>query len=511
MSVVEDQTMRRFLAGLLILVSAVTLVLASTSLWTRRNVINTQVFITNVQDIVDLPEVEARITDRVTSTVMTNAEVQQSVDDALTALPEGLQRFRPTVENGIRTLVAAGVTRLLRDDPFRPLTTAALTSVHDQLVAGESVQFTLGQAKDRVPASLRDGLAGQVLELLPDDVGVTLLSPDKTPQAYDAIDLLKSIWWWFGLIALATLAGALGISRRRRGTLRAWAITTAVLGCLVLITLRVARGRLLTAAQEDNRGAVGAIYDLIAGSLRVWTLWVVGVALLILVVTLVWGRLGLVAGVRSAVAAARRQVGERRAAAAALPAADGTPGSEPAPAGTDVPAESWPRRVAVGTRAFADSLDLRSRAAGLGTAVRAHYSPARWTGIVLGAVLLLLWPDPTLSVLIWIGALVALYLWALDWLRDQAPGEAEAPAGTAPPVAEATDPAHLVPLPRATPNGGTTTPVADETADPEPLSPAAMSVLNDRLDLLVRLGAAHDSGVLTDQEFDRERRRLMAV
>ena len=45
----------------------------------------------------------------------------------------------------------------------------------------------------------------------------------------------------------------------------------------------------------------------------------------------------------------------------------------------------------------------------------------------------------------------------------------------------------------------------------DPLSPAAISALNGRLDLLVRLGAAHDSGVLTDAEFDQEKSRLMGV
>ncbi len=499
--------MRRFLAGVLILLSAVTLVLASTSLWTRRNVINTQVFVSNVQDIVDLPAVEARITDRVTSTVMDNPEVQQAVDDGLTALPEGLQRFRPTVENGVRSLIATGVTRLLTSDPFRPLTTAALTSVQEQLVAGEPIEFTLGQAKDRVPDSVKDGLAGQVLDLLPDDVGVTLLSPADNPQLYDAIDLLKSVWWWLGLIAVATLAGALGISRRRRGTLRAWAITTAVLGCLVLITLRVLRGRVVAAAQPDNRDALGEIYDLIAGSLRVWTLWLVGVTLLVVVVTLVWGRLGLVAGLRHATAAARRQVSERRAAAAA-PAVDGATGAEPAAAGASVAALSWPQRVGTGTRAFADSLELRSRAADLGTAVRAHYSPARWTGIVLGVLLLLLWPDPTLSVLIWIVALVALYLWALDWLRGQAPAEAAVPGGATASLAQgpAPDQGSAVPEPRPTSESEAAPPLA-----PERLTPAAISVLNDRLDMLVRLSAVHDSGVLTDEEFEREKRRLMSV
>jgi hypothetical protein len=31
------------------------------------------------------------------------------------------------------------------------------------------------------------------------------------------------------------------------------------------------------------------------------------------------------------------------------------------------------------------------------------------------------------------------------------------------------------------------------------------------MDLLVRLGQAHDAGLLTDEEFDREKSRLLAV
>ena len=351
--------MRRFVAGLLIVISALSLVLASTSLWLRHNVINTQVFVSNVQTMVDLPEVEARINERVTSTVMANPDVQDTVDQALSVLPPRLQQFRPTVENGIRSLVSAGVQRLLTNDPFRPLTSAAVTSAHTQLVNGQPVEFTLGQAKARVPDSLKDGIAGQVLDLLPNDVGVTIVTPADAPQLYNAIDLLKSAWWWLGLVWLGTLAGALTVSRRRRGTLRAWAVTTTVLTLLVLLTLRVARGLLVPQAKPENRDAVGAIYDVLAGSLRSWTLWVLVGTLVVLVGTLVWGRLGLVAGVRRGVARARTQVQARREARA-VPAAAGAGGT------TTAADERWTTRVAAWTRGFADGLDLPDRTARLG-------------------------------------------------------------------------------------------------------------------------------------------------
>jgi hypothetical protein len=530
--------MRRFVVGLLILVSALSLVLASTSLWTRRNVINTQVFVSNVETIADLPQVEARVNQEVTATVMANPDVRGAIDAVVAALPPRLQQFKPTVESGVESVISAGVGRLLTNDPFRPLTEAAVTSAHSQLINGEPVRFTLGQAKDLVPASARDGLAGQVLDLVPGDVGFTVVTPSDAPSLYNAVDLLKSVWWWLGLVALAALAGALGTSRRRRGTLRAWAVTTAVLLFLVLLTLRVARGRLLVAARPENRDAVGAVYDVLAGSLRTWTLWLLVIALVVLVETLVWGRLGLVAGVRRGAAAARAQVQrgrEEHRAAAATALTAGTDGSEPTP----VREESWPKRVAADTRAFVDGMELDRRAAAFGAFVDAHFRAARWAGIGLGAVILLLWPSPTLSVLIWIVALVALYIGALEWLRSKAPLEA-AKEAVLEDVAEvqanavqqsAEDDGSLtsvppLPVPRFSTNGvpapalvgpgtdqsaGTAVEASPPSAPlvPAGFTPEAISTLNGRLELLVRLGSAHKAGVLTDEEFQHEKDRLL--
>jgi hypothetical protein len=543
--------MRRFVAGLLIVISAVSLLLASTSLWTRRNVVNTHVFVSNVETMVDLPQVEARVNARVTDTVMADPRVQQAIDDAVGVLPPRLQTFGSTVEDGVRSLVSAGVGRLLTNDPFRPITDAALTSAHNQLVNGQPVRFTLGQAKDRVPASARNGIAGQVLALLPDDVGVTILTPADAPQVYNAIDLLKVVWWWLGLVALATLAGALGVSRNRRGTLRAWAVTSTVLVLLALVTLRVLRGRLVVQAKPENRDALGAMYDVLAGSLRSWTLWVLAGTLLVLVLTLVWGRLGVVAAVRRGAASARVEMGRRREAAAMarLLAAEGSadgPAEGPVAgevagevAGngpTAVAGESWTRRVADGTRAFVAGLGLPEQAAHLGGFVRDHRSPARWTGIAVGAVILLFWPQPTLSVLIWIVALVALWLGALEWLQDRAPEQeaadvaAPAPdaaggAGSAPPVSQPVSQPVSHSADQPVPNGASAASpsvvVADRVVPPAPrepeplvsaaLTPAAILTLNERLDLLVRLGAARDGGILSEEEFGREKSRLLGV
>ena len=42
-----------------------------------------------------------------------------------------------------------------------------------------------------------------------------------------------------------------------------------------------------------------------------------------------------------------------------------------------------------------------------------------------------------------------------------------------------------------------------------PVAGEALTNLSDRVDLLIRLGAARDSGLLTEEEFSREKARLL--
>jgi hypothetical protein len=138
--------------------------------------------------------------------------------------------------------------------------------------------------------------------------------------------------------------------------------------------------------------------------------------------------------------------------------------------------------------------------------VRDHFDAARWGGIVLGVFVLLVWPAPTLSVLIWIAAVVALWIGLLVWLRNQAPAETAARAAevqAAPEAAPVTAAVPAVPSARPSSNG---IPVPAPAPPPE-----VISGLTGRMDLLVRLGQAHDSGLLTDEEFDREKQRLLSV
>ncbi|MDT7651733.1 MAG: hypothetical protein QOI36_3139, partial [Pseudonocardiales bacterium] len=237
--------MRRFGVGLLILISAILLVVSSTSLWTRRHVVNTDVFVADGQRILTDPAVAARVESQVVDTIMAKPEVQQAVDEAVSVLPPRAQIFRPAVQDGTRNLLSRGVELILTSPQFAGLTGAALRTAQAEVLGGQPVRFTLGQAKALIPPQDVTGLAGQVINLIPNDAGFTVLTPQEAPRVYAAIDLLKSLWLWAGLVALGVLAGALALSRQRMRTQRAWAVTTGVVALLLVLSLALIRGRLL--------------------------------------------------------------------------------------------------------------------------------------------------------------------------------------------------------------------------------------------------------------------------
>lgn len=483
--------MRRFGVGLLIIIAAVCLVLASTSLWTRRQVVNTDVFVATAEQAIATPAVQARISTQVVDSVMALPDVQSTIDQGVAILPPRLQAFRPTIEDGMRTLLDRGVSTLLTSTAFATVVRAGLTSAHTQLVNDQPVTFTLGQAKALVPPQARSGLAGQIINLIPSDLGVTVLTKQQAPQLYAAIDLLKSLWLWAGGAALAALVGALVLSRRRLRTLRAWAVTSGVLGLLVVFALTVARGPVLANVKPANVDAADAIYGIVADSARSWTLWLVAIMAVIFVGTLLWGRIGLLPAIGRAYRAAREHAARGRAerAQAKTAAAAGA---------ADEHAPPWWQRIAEETRTFVDGLDLPNRLAAVSAVITRNLRVWRWGGVAVGAVILLFWPGPvTLSGLLWVAVLVGLYLGLLELIRavaqpavpttwqepapvahpttagaaDETPQRADVPAGTAVPPGSATTspPAAPVADVPAAPARPASQPVAETTAVETPV------------------------------------------
>jgi hypothetical protein len=167
---------------------------------------------------------------------------------------------------------------------------------------------------------------------------------------------------------------------------------------------------------------------------------------------------------------------------------------------------------------------------------------ARWTGVVIGALILLFWPAPTLTVLIWVAALVALYIGLLELIMavggraktDAEPEPAIEAAADRPPELPVGTPSAPVPTDgeRAGPEASPTVPVpapaaptagerhnadlpaqsAEDAADRRRAGAKAdLTTMGDRLDLLDRLSSAHSAGMLTDEEYEATKAQVLGV
>lgn len=275
--------MRGFVAGLLAAVSALFLVLSSTALWARNYVVDTEVFVSEARVVLAEPAVQVWVGSRVT-----DSAVQHAVDETAALPPPWSAGLRPVVEGGVRSMVGEGVHAVLTSDV---LSTAALASAHAQLVEGRPVRLTVGQAASAVSKQNPVGSEAWLLHLLPDDIGVTVLTPQDAPLVYSAVDLLKWLWLWTGLLAIAALTVALVVSRRPLATVRAWAVTASGLG-LLLIALPAARASVLARVEPGGRDAAGAVYAVLTDGLRSWTLWLLAGTAVVAVVASVGMRRG---------------------------------------------------------------------------------------------------------------------------------------------------------------------------------------------------------------------------
>ncbi len=527
--------MRRFLVGLLITISMLALILSSTSLWTRRHVVDTGGFVSTTEQVANDPAVRARVTQQIVNGILTQPKVKAAVNQAIATLPPALQTFKPNLQSGVRSLLTTGVNALLTTSAFQQLTRSAVTVAHNDLVAGKDIRFTVGDARQAAPASARNGPAGQLLSLVPDNVGVTVLQKSQAPQLYSAINVLKSLWLWAGLVALVSFAGAVAVSHRRRRTIRSWAVSTGVAGLIVALALTVARPVVLSKVDPGGKNAAAAIYDIVIDSLRNWTLWLVLIMAVLVVVTSLWGRLHLAAAGRRAFSATRS--GATRLGAASKAGVAGAAGTVTA---AHAQHEPWHRRLAANTTTMLDDSELPARLSGPAAAIQRHPRAWRWGGVVVGFLFLLFWPGHTLTVLFWVAALVALYLGALQLIQTLAARAATPDTGTAAHPVDAS--AHAgtprVPEPEAaaTSSGPTEGPSDVEGPSPaesrsqlatlatadtgtltarEESTAATMTVADQlvttdaRLKLLSRLGEAHEAGLLTDAEFKREKRRVL--
>lgn len=535
--------MRRFAVGLCIFLSTLFVFVSTTTHWARDLVLDENTFVTTVDAVAQDPEVQAELTKKITDAIFAQPEVQQFLKSDLAELiPKPLRTFEGQIRSAARSGVSSGVAYLLRNETVQDVYDTVLRSVHRQLMnlpSGQPLQLTSGDLKKLVGANDTSGIVRSVVDLIPNNVVLaTILTGTQVRLINTAKGFVGNFWFWSAIFAVLFAFAAVALSAKTVTTVRTNGLTNAIVAVVVLLVVGALPSAAIAGAPDETSAAfASAFLNAILPSLRGAFVWVLVLSIIVFVVALLWGRTGLVKATKRAFSSTGDRLSEARAELAARRAAKaaGTglavPGQEGAVDGAAAGAEDegfW-QNLKLRVEVFWDSLEADKHLAHAGSRVEANLASWRYGGVIVGAVLLLLWPRKTFTTLLVIAALVVIYLAVLELLVGFARKRAEQGDRTV--IAEGTEVIHP-------PAAASSEPAVTAVKQPAAVGAAAPGELaagtpaldsggdggtgaatagddtvrdlssDERARLAEQLERAHDSGFLSDEAYDRQKKRL---
>ncbi len=346
----------RSVVGLLVALSCLLVLLSTTVVWAHRTLLNTPTFVGTVGPVFEDPAVASAVATRATDELFTELHLQARLRDAL---PPKAGFAAVPITNATKGFVAGELTKVLTSPRFQAVWTGTLTTTHQQLVAVLRGQNTpavstsggyivlntipvINQALGKV-SGLASDLTGkhvtlptitspevpqqQVTKLskalgvpLPSNFGeITLVRSSDLATVRQAVKAFDGLTLVLPLVTIALIALCLWLSVNRRRTLLQLA---AGVSLLMIAERRVVlhEQSVLASAAHNPQLALSVLGDLLHGFF-VLTAWILGVALVVLVIALLSGPYRWAAAIRLAVQRAGRAIagtrgGNRRGALA---------------------------------------------------------------------------------------------------------------------------------------------------------------------------------------------------
>jgi hypothetical protein len=402
---------------LLVALSCLLVLLSTTVVWTHRTLLNTNAFVGTVGPVFGHPEVDSAVATRATDQLFTALNVQARLHGAL---PPKAKVAAAPITNSTKTFVAGELTKVLASPKFQAIWTATLTRTHERLVAVLRGQNTKALSTsggyivlNTVPA-INQAL-GQVSGLASDLTGKQVTLPTITsaqppqqavnklskalgvtlPSNFGQITLVKSkdlatiqrgvkafdrLVIVLPVVTIVLLALTLWLSVNRRRTALQLAVGVSLL--MIIERRAVIHGQGVLANDAHNPQVASIIFGDLLHGFFVLTAWVLGVALAILVITVLMGPYRWAVAFRSWVKRTWRGISK---------------------------AGSSDHRGAVGW-------------------IASHAGGFQLGGVVAAGILFLIVPVSWVSFLI-IGVLLAAYEIFLQWIKPAPPDEALAASG----------------------------------------------------------------------------------
>ncbi len=314
---------RSFLAVLLIVSGCVLAPLAGLSVWVDNQVSDSDRFVRTMSPLVDDPDIQNGLTDRLTATVFEYVDVQGIADEAVDALADQglpplvvqrLSTLTPTLTSAVTGFVRDRISELVSSEAFADTWDRAIRVAHGQMVtllSGDSdsivvrdgtVFLQLGPFVELVKERLSDaGLTA--VEVVPDvDPSVELVQADtlvRAQSAYSALDAVSDTAPW---VILLLLAVGIYLARNRFRALVGAGVGLALSMLVLGVGLLVARSLLVGAVPAAAAPAAGSGFDIVVTYLRLGLRALLVLGLVLALAGFLAGRSESAVGIRHTVA-----------------------------------------------------------------------------------------------------------------------------------------------------------------------------------------------------------------
>ena len=321
---------------MLVALSCLLVLLSATVVWAHRTVLNTPTFVGTVAPVFQHPEVTSAVAARAADELVAELNVQARLR---AALPPKASFAAVPITNATKGFVAGELAKVLASPRFQAIWTRSLTRTHQQVVAVLRGQDTaavstsggyivlntvpvINQALKKV-SGLASDLAGKPVTLpvitsadppqqararlskalgvsLPASFGqITLVRSSDLATVRQAVKAFDGLTLVLPLVTIALIALCLWLSVNRRRTLLQLAVGVSL---LMIVERRVVlhEQSVLASGAHNPQLASTVLGDLLHGFF-VLTAWVLGVALVVLVIAVLAGPYRRAAAIRSSV------------------------------------------------------------------------------------------------------------------------------------------------------------------------------------------------------------------
>ncbi|TWP49635.1 hypothetical protein FKR81_23145 [Lentzea tibetensis] len=280
---------KAILSALLIVLGCALAPVALATVWTNRQVADTDRFVATVSPLIRDPAVQAALTSRVVDAVFTYVDVRALADEAVDALgaqgvpprvTDRLHEFTVPLANSVRDFVRTKVAELFASQQFAQAWDRTIRVAHEQadaVLSGSASAVSIRGEKVTLDLAPFIGAAKQQLV----DAGLTAANrvPDVHPtieiadasalvKAQSAYTTLNRLATWLPWVSIALIAIGVVLARNRRRALLVSGLGFAG-SMLVLGTgLLIARVVLIDAVPNRSAASTAASYDIIVRFLR---------------------------------------------------------------------------------------------------------------------------------------------------------------------------------------------------------------------------------------------------